>query len=80
WVLDPAESHGFGDDFLREFMRRTVRWEPPSTSEVSVSRELRCGGIRFDIHVKGDHWCLVVENKIDDSSWENQSRRYQEYF
>jgi hypothetical protein len=79
WVLDPAEAHGFGDAFLREFMRRTVGKEPPSTLDVSVSREFRCGGIRFDIHVKGDRWCLVVENKIDDLPWEHQSGEYQEY-
>jgi hypothetical protein len=70
WVLDPAEAHGLGDAFLREFMRRSVGREPPSTLDVSVSREYRCGGLRFDIYVRGDHWCLVVENKIDDFPWE----------
>jgi len=79
WVLDPAEAHGFGDAFLREFMKRSVGKEPPSTLDVSVSREYRCGSIRFDIHVKGDHWCLVVENKIDDFPWEHQCREYQQY-
>src|SRR5262245_55615245 len=62
WVLDPAEAHGFGDAFLREFIRRAVGKQPPSTLDVSVSREHRCGGLRFDIHVKGKGWCLVVEN------------------
>ena len=53
-------------------MRRTVRKELPSTLDVSVSREYRCGGIRLDIHVKGDRWCLVVENKMGDFAWEHQ--------
>ncbi len=79
WVLNPAEAHGFGDDFLCEFMRRTIGKAPTSTLDVSVSREYHCGGIRFDIHVKGDHWCLVVENKIDDFTWEHQCLKYQEY-
>jgi hypothetical protein len=79
WVLDPAEAHGFGDAFLREFIRRAVGKEPPSTLDVSVWPEYRCGGIRFDIHVKGDRWCLVVENKIDDFAQEDQCREYQEY-
>ena len=35
--------------------------------------------MRFDIHVKGFRWCLIVENKIDDSSGPNQCDRYQEY-
>jgi hypothetical protein len=79
WVLDPAEAHGFGDAFLREFMRRSDIKDLPSTLDVSVSREYRCGGTRFDILVKGDRWCLVVENKIDDSAWDDQCGRYQEY-
>ncbi len=33
----------------------------------------------FDIHVKGDHWSLVVENKVDDLPWEDQSIKYQKY-
>ena len=41
--------------------------------DIEVSAELQCGGMRFDIYVKGDRWCLVVETKIDDFPWENQS-------
>jgi len=79
WLLDPSEAHGLRDAFLRKFMRRSLGKEPPSTMDVSVSPEFRCGGMRFDIHVTGDRWCLVVENKIDDLPWEHQSREYQEY-
>jgi hypothetical protein len=78
WLLDPGEAHGFGDAFLLAFMRRALGKEPPST-DVSVSREFTCGGMRFDIHVRGYRWCLVVENKIDNDSGEAQSDRYQEY-
>jgi len=79
WLLDPAEAHGFADALLRKFMRLSLGKEPPSTLDALVSREYRCGDIRFDIHVKGDGWCLIVENKIDDSFWEQQCRKYQEY-
>jgi hypothetical protein len=79
WLLDPAEAHGFGDAFLCEFMRRTVDNDPPSTLDLSVLREFRCGGLRFDIYVEGDRWSLIVENKIDDQPWEKQSREYQDY-
>ena len=79
WVLDPAEAHGFGDAFLRKFMRRVIGREPPSTFDVVVSSEKRCGANRFDIRVKGQRWCLVVENKVDDSPWDDQCGRYQEY-
>ena len=33
----------------------------------------------FDIHVKGDHWCLVVENKIADFPGADQSSKYEKY-
>lgn len=79
WLLDPAEAHGFGDEFLRQFMRRAVGTEPPSTTGVTVSPEFECGENRFDIHVAGDGWRLVVENKIDDSPWADQCARYQAY-
>jgi hypothetical protein len=79
WVLNPAEAHGFGDAFLREFVRRAVGEDLPSNLDVSVRREYRCGGTRFDILVKANRWCLVVENKIGDLAWEDQCREYQEY-
>ena len=58
-------------------MAKAIGTEPRSTLDVTVSPEFRCGRIRFDIHVKGDNWCLVVENKIDDFPWESQSADYQ---
>jgi PD-(D/E)XK nuclease superfamily len=79
WLLNPAEAHGFGDAFLREFMRRAVGNGPPSTLDVSVCREYRFRDLRFDIHVEGDQWCLVVENKINDFAWVDQCGEYQEY-
>jgi hypothetical protein len=79
WVLDPDEAHGFGDAFLREFMRCSVGKSPPSTSDLTVLREYRCGGLRFDIHVEGDRWCLIVENKIDALPMRNQCNDYQEH-
>jgi len=80
WALNPAQSHGFGDAFLREFMRRSVKQEPPSRVDLRVSREYRGRvDLRFDIHVKGDRWRLIVENKVDDFPWAEQCRKYQGY-
>jgi hypothetical protein len=79
WLLDPAEAHGLGDKFLRQFMAKAIGTEPHSTLDVKVAAELQCGGMRFDIHVKGDSWCLVVETKIDDFPWEVQCSEYEEY-
>lgn len=79
WLLDPAEAHGLGDAFLREFMQRAIGKVPHSTLDVTVSKELPRAGLRFDICVRGDRWGMVVENKIDDLPWEQQCRKYREY-
>jgi hypothetical protein len=79
WLLNPAEAHGLGDEFLRRFMAKVIGTEPRSLVDVTVTPEFRCGGSRFDIHVKGDRWCLVVENKVDDPPWDDQCGKYQEY-
>jgi hypothetical protein len=78
WLLDPAEAHGLGDAFLREFMAKAIGMELPST-DVTVTPEFHCGLRNCDIHVKGDRWCLVVETKIDDFPWPDQCGDYQEY-
>jgi hypothetical protein len=79
WLLDPLESHGFDDAFLRGFMRKSGILEMPSTVDLTVSRELKFDDGRFDIHIKGDRWCLVVENKIDAVLSSDQRDRYQKY-
>jgi hypothetical protein len=58
WVLDPAEAHGFRDAFLREFLRRAVGKEPPSTLDVSVSREY---AKRVHFHTKTQIDCRPSE-------------------
>jgi hypothetical protein len=79
WLLDPAQAHGLGAKVLRQFMAKAIGTEPRSLADVRVTPEFRCGGSRFDIHVKGDLWCLVVENKVDDPPGDDQCGKYQEY-
>jgi hypothetical protein len=67
-----------GDQFLRQFMAKAIGTEPPST-DVTVTPEFHCGLRKCDIHVNGDGWRLVVENKIDDFPWPDQCCDYQEY-
>jgi hypothetical protein len=57
WLLDPAEAHGLGDEFLRQFMAKAIGMGPPST-DVKVTPEFHCGLRNCDIHVKGDRWCF----------------------
>ena len=79
WLLDPAEAHGLGSKFLRRFMLEAVGEEPPSTSDVRVSTEFHHSAGRFDIHIEGREWCLVVENKVDWVASEDQRNRYEGY-
>src|SRR5436309_9750582 len=76
WLLDPVESHGLGDAFLREFMRKSVGVEPPSVIDIRVVPEFPFHDCRFDIYVKGERWCLVVENKIEAPLLPSQHKRY----
>jgi hypothetical protein len=79
WLLDPAEAHGLGSKFLRGFMLAALGEEPPSTSDVRVSTEFHHSAGRFDIHIEGREWCLVVENKVDWVASEDQRNRYEGY-
>jgi hypothetical protein len=79
WLLNPVESHGIGGAFLRQFMLKGVKREPPSIIDLTVSPELQFSGGRFDIHIKGDRWCLIVENKIDAILSTDQCKKYQAY-
>lgn len=82
WLLDPNAAHGLHDSFLRQFMAKAVGKEPPTTLDVTVVPEksfVSSGIRRFDIHVTGDRWCMVVENKIDDQPWPDQRERLKEF-
>ena len=79
WLLDPLESHGFGNKFLVRFMQSSGINEKPSTADLTVSREFQFSEGRFDIHVSGAKWCLVVENKIYATLSHDQCARYQRY-
>jgi hypothetical protein len=79
WLLDPLAAHGLSDAFLRQFMLKAIGKGPPSTNDVTVLPEHQCGEDKFDIHVTGDDWCLVVENKVDDFPGSSQWARYQTY-
>jgi len=79
WLLDPLESHGLDGEFLRKFMRKSGIVEDPSIAGLTVTKELPFRDGRFDIHIKGNGWCLVVENKIDANLSQAQREKYQEY-
>lgn len=87
FLLDPTESHGLGDAFLRRFLQRAIAGVPRDRASVSpvdldvldldgadVRREWR----HIDVLVIEPRSKLVViiENKIDSSEHSDQLQRY----
>lgn len=80
WLLNPEESHGLGDAFLRDFVRRVFDKELLKYFPVKVKRESQDGDDRLDIVVEGNNWWLIIENKIDSTEQENQTKRYADHW
>src|SRR5579863_8346770 len=78
WLLDPQESHGLGDRFLGLVLKLVAGRRSLSTIGASADRELRIANGRNDIVVRGPHWWLVVENKIDDT--QDKTEEYARYW
>ncbi len=76
WLLDPEESHGLGDQFLRAFFKKVFDKEPSSYSAVKVTREGQEGEDRPDIVVEGKNWWLVIENKVYSAERPGQTVKY----
>jgi hypothetical protein len=76
WLLDPIESHGLGDWFLKEFVRRSHDNTLSVDGPVKVTREAYNEGDRPDIVVDGKTWRLVVEVKCEAMEGRDQSARY----
>lgn len=86
-LLNPKGSHGAGNKFLREFLKRVPAKEPISENYLSV----KPGGVnvhkefyvgergRIDILADDGEHAIVIENKIYAEDQEGQLRRYHEY-
>lgn len=86
WLLDPRESHGFGDKFLRAFLGEALRGcvELGYPNALDISRaDLRDTEVKrewenMDIVLRSatNCWAFVVENKYDSQQSEGQLSRY----
>ena len=88
WLLDPQETHGLGDRFLRRFLSRllldrddfhvpfsAVDLELMPLENIEVLREER--GIDVVVLCRGAvRWSLLIENKIRAGEAEGQLGRY----
>lgn len=86
WLLNPQESHGLSDQFLKAFLGEALRGQAslgfPTALDV-VRADLRKAQIRREwqnidilIHLPEEGWAFVVENKFDSRQHSGQLTRY----
>ncbi|WP_273501111.1 PD-(D/E)XK nuclease family protein [Paracoccus sphaerophysae] len=88
WLMDPMETHGFGDRFLRAFLSEACRGadgaSPPTALEIAQADlhdiEIRREWHGIDIFIRAPRqgWAFVIENKYYSSQHGNQLARYRE--
>lgn len=86
WLLDPQESHGLDDKFLRAFLGEALRGQSAMgfPTAIDIARaDLRDTVVRrewqnIDIFIHSDRngWAFVVENKYDSKQHEGQLGKY----
>jgi len=86
WLLNPAETHGLGDRFLKAFICEALRGKPitQKPTALHVSRadlsdaEIRTEWLNIDIlaHSPSNGWVFIIENKYDSNQREGQLTEY----
>ena len=83
WLLNPSESHGLGDSFIRALIRIIIRngvygaIEPvelmtADLSDLQVLREWE----NIDIFIYSKEFAIAIENKVDSGEHDNQLEKY----
>lgn len=88
WLLDPQESHGLGDRFLKAFLAEALRGHDfdtqPSALDVSqadmMDADVRREWQYIDLLILSprNRWIFIIENKFDSKQHGEQLRRYME--
>lgn len=86
WLLDPQESHGLSDTFLKAFLAEAMRGHDadlvPSALDISKSNmmdaEVRREWRSIDLLVlsPANSWVFVIENKFHSTQHGDQLNRY----
>lgn len=86
WLLNPRETHGFGDQFLRSFLAEAIRGQgdqsTPTALEIYQSElgdaEIRREKDNIDILVvsKAHGWAFIIENKFRSRLHSRQLENY----
>ncbi|WP_454859435.1 PDDEXK-like family protein [Rhizobium binxianense] len=88
WLLDPRETHGLQDKFLRTFLCEAMRGQghmgSPTALEISQA-DLRDADVRrewqsIDIFIMLPrlNWVFIIENKFQSNQHEGQLAKYAE--
>lgn len=88
WLLDPNESHGLDDKFLKAFLGEALRGQSALGTPTAIDAaraDLRDAVVRREwqnidifIHSARNGWGFVVENKFDSKQHEGQLKKYLE--
>ena len=86
WLLDPRETHGLGDRFLKAFLGEAFRGQAalgvPGSLDIARSdltdAEVRCEWQNIDVFVRSpsNGWAFVIENKLGSKQHGGQLARY----
>ena len=86
WLLNPQETHGLGDTFLKAFLSEALRGQhdtgKPSALDVSqadlIDAEVRREWKNIDLLILSPRngWVFVIENKFYSGQHSNQLQRY----
>ncbi len=88
WLLNPIESHGLGDAFLKAFLAEAFRGvklkDKPGALDImraDLSKaDIRIEWNNIDVFVycpqPNQNWAFIIENKFDSSQSENQLSKY----
>ena len=96
WLLDPEESHGLGNAFLKAFVaeiNNSIKQHEELNSDRLTLGDIGSATIlteqtikhygkkgRLDILLVSDKVCIVIENKFGSKEHNNQLSFYQKYF
>lgn len=88
WLLDPLETHGLGDRFLRAFLAEAMKGESEKGSPTAldiIQADLRDIEVRrewqhIDLFLlsRRNNWVFIIENKFHSSQHSGQLTKYVE--
>lgn len=86
WLLDPIETHGLGDQFLKAFLSQALRGESakgsPTALEITLADlhdiEVRREWQHIDIFLlsRRNNWAFIIENKLHAAQHSGQLSGY----